>query len=262
MKKLLSIIMAILIVMAVTPMTFALDVHTHSVSVNCAEQENTELFIPLTQEMIDAMDGYWYTIYNANYYLAEDIVIPNYIVARLKSNLCLNGHSITAVKEGIRAHTMPVIDVYGDSTFSICDCKGGGKLIGTGKGSTTGILLRDNAAVNFYGGNICIDSETAFVGVYLSRGSVFNMYAGSIYSDNYGVQSPEGATINLYAGKVGGGNKNTFLSANSTLNAADGVLCDCMCHEEGFLGFIWKIINLFQKLFGTNPVCECSRAHY
>ncbi len=38
--------------------------------------------------------------------------------------------------------------------------------------------------------------------------------------------------------------------------------CSHICHKDGFMGFIWKIINFFQKLFGINPVCECGAAHY
>ena len=38
--------------------------------------------------------------------------------------------------------------------------------------------------------------------------------------------------------------------------------CSHMCHKTGFMGFIWKIINFFSKLFGINPVCECGKAHY
>ncbi len=38
--------------------------------------------------------------------------------------------------------------------------------------------------------------------------------------------------------------------------------CSCNCHKGGFMGFIWKIINLFQKLFKINPVCQCGIAHY
>ncbi len=38
--------------------------------------------------------------------------------------------------------------------------------------------------------------------------------------------------------------------------------CSHICHKSGFIGFIWKIINLFQKLFGINPVCSCGAAHY
>ncbi len=38
--------------------------------------------------------------------------------------------------------------------------------------------------------------------------------------------------------------------------------CSHICHKSGFMGFIWKIINFFSKLFGTNPVCECGAVHY
>lgn len=38
--------------------------------------------------------------------------------------------------------------------------------------------------------------------------------------------------------------------------------CSHMCHKTGFMGFIWKIINFFQKLFRISPVCDCGVAHY
>ncbi|MBR2417953.1 MAG: leucine-rich repeat protein [Clostridia bacterium] len=38
--------------------------------------------------------------------------------------------------------------------------------------------------------------------------------------------------------------------------------CDHMCHQSGFMGFIWKIVQFFWKLFKMNPVCECGAAHY
>lgn len=38
--------------------------------------------------------------------------------------------------------------------------------------------------------------------------------------------------------------------------------CSHMCHKSGFMGFIWKIVQLFWKLFKINPVCECGAAHY
>ena len=43
-------------------------------------------------------------------------------------------------------------------------------------------------------------------------------------------------------------------------NPADA--CDHLCHKGGFMGFIWKIVRFFQKLFKMNPVCECGAAHY
>ncbi len=38
--------------------------------------------------------------------------------------------------------------------------------------------------------------------------------------------------------------------------------CDCNCHKSGFMGFLWKIINFFNKLFKMNPACECGVKHY
>ncbi len=38
--------------------------------------------------------------------------------------------------------------------------------------------------------------------------------------------------------------------------------CKHMCHKTGFMGFIWKIVRFFQKLFKMNPVCTCGAAHY
>ena len=39
-------------------------------------------------------------------------------------------------------------------------------------------------------------------------------------------------------------------------------VCNHMCHQDGFLGFIWSIINFFCSIFGINPFCECGAAHY
>lgn len=50
----------------------------------------------------------------------------------------------------------------------------------------------------------------------------------------------------------------------ATGNAATGNTdnCDHLCHKDGFMGFIWKIVQFFWKLFKMNPVCECGAAHY
>ncbi len=38
--------------------------------------------------------------------------------------------------------------------------------------------------------------------------------------------------------------------------------CSCNCHKDGFIGFIWKILRFFYKLFGTNRICDCGISHY
>lgn len=38
--------------------------------------------------------------------------------------------------------------------------------------------------------------------------------------------------------------------------------CAHICHKEGFMHLVWKIISHFLQRFGVNPVCECGAAHY
>ncbi len=38
--------------------------------------------------------------------------------------------------------------------------------------------------------------------------------------------------------------------------------CTHSCHKGGIPGFFWKIILFFSKLFGINQTCECDIAHY
>lgn len=38
--------------------------------------------------------------------------------------------------------------------------------------------------------------------------------------------------------------------------------CSCNCHKSGFMGFIWKIINFFNKLFKSNQTCACGAKHW
>lgn len=40
------------------------------------------------------------------------------------------------------------------------------------------------------------------------------------------------------------------------------VNCDCNCHKNGIMGFLFDFILFFQRLFGTNRTCACGVAHY
>ena len=42
----------------------------------------------------------------------------------------------------------------------------------------------------------------------------------------------------------------------------NSVDCSCNCHKSGFMGFIWKIVLFFNKLFKTNKTCACGASHY
>ena len=38
--------------------------------------------------------------------------------------------------------------------------------------------------------------------------------------------------------------------------------CNHLCHKTGFMGFIWKIVRFFCKVFGCQKVCDCGISHY
>ena len=48
-------------------------------------------------------------------------------------------------------------------------------------------------------------------------------------------------------------------SKNLNTNPAN---CSHLCHKDGFMGFIWKIVRFFFRLLGSNKTCICGVAHY
>ena len=38
--------------------------------------------------------------------------------------------------------------------------------------------------------------------------------------------------------------------------------CDHLCHKDGILGFLWKIISFFYRLFNIQQYCDCGELHY
>ncbi len=72
------------------------------------------------------------------------------------------------------------------------------------------------------------------------------------------------ATENGYTGDVVCSVCGTEISKGKVIPATGdaGKNCDHICHKDGFIGFIWKIVQFFWKLFKMNPVCECGKAHY
>ncbi len=40
------------------------------------------------------------------------------------------------------------------------------------------------------------------------------------------------------------------------------VECECNCHKTGVSNFFFKLILFFQKIFGSNNVCDCGVSHY
>ncbi len=44
-------------------------------------------------------------------------------------------------------------------------------------------------------------------------------------------------------------------------DTCDEQFCSCNCHKTGIVKFFWRIINIFQKIFGNNIVCDCGKVH-
>lgn len=150
---------------------------------------------------IDSLDkdlsaGYYYLTDNVN--LTETWIPQNNVV------LCLNGKKIT-----MNADDKAVIEVDSNNSFTLCDCKGEGKVThgtkpdGTNKYSGSGVNVK--GTFTMYGGSISGNTADQGGGVY-NRGT-FNMNGGTITSNiaiNGGGVYINKGTFNMYGGTITG----------------------------------------------------------
>ncbi len=81
-------------------------------------------------------------------------------------------------------------------------------------------------------------------------------YTGDTYCLDCGAKIADGKETDIKGHTDNDGN-NSCDVCGETLKA-----CSHICHKTGFMGFIWKILRIFFKLFGVQPVCSCGVAHY
>ena len=178
-----------------------------------------------TWQGVDSLDkildaGYYYL--TANVSLTESWTPQNNVV------LCLNGKTIT-----MNADDKAVIEVDSNNSFTLCDCKGEGKVThgtkqdDTNKYSGSGVNVKVKGTFTMYGGSISGNTADQGGGVYNS--GTFNMNGGTItsntanngggvYNDNAGRFIMYGGTITgnkaeqTYGTEYGGGvyNQGTF----------------------------------------------------
>ena len=252
MKKLISIALTVILVLSVMPMAYAAEpyLHIHSVSNDCSTDSGEQvLFLPLTNELL----GEYERLGGGNFYLQEDIVLDYYLAIFNDANICLNGHTITSTKDYVSGHAYPVIDSQG-GTLSICDCRGNGEI--TAK--NVGVFARGEG-FDMYDIKITAYSK----GVYISDECTFNMYGGTIYSEDIGVDTAnENDVLNLYAGVIGADYEAINSEYGGTVNKLGVKICDDMCHSKGIMKLFWKIILFFNKLMNKNQNCICGAVHY
>lgn len=54
----------------------------------------------------------------------------------------------------------------------------------------------------------------------------------------------------------------SWLSEQSLVIDDITVACSHICHKDGFVGFIYKIIRFFWQIFGIEKTCSCGAEHY
>ena len=171
-----------------------------------------------TWQDVDSLDkisdaGYYYLTDNVS--LTESWTPQNNVV------LSLNGKTIT-----MNADDKAVIEVESNNSFTLCDCKGEGKVThgtkpdGTNKYSGSGVNVK--GTFTMYGGSISGNTADQGGGVY-NRGT-FNMNGGTItsnianngggvYNDNAGRFTMSGGKINNNTSNKGGGVYHTSTSS-------------------------------------------------
>ncbi len=93
---------------------------------------------------------------------------------------------------------------------------------------------------------------------YSAAGTTVYLTAKQIDGKVFSNWVVEGATVEDANAK-----ETSFTMGDSAVNAeAVYTDCECNCHKGGIVGFFYKIILFFQKLFGNNLVCEaCGAKH-
>lgn len=181
---------------------------------------------------VQKYDGqnYDYILQEGIYYLDGDLILHGGIQVSGNVTLCLNGHTIS----NNYSHVIQT-PWNKDVTFTLCDCKGGGKIAHAENSSSTGMGVNLNNTSGkqqiFVMYNGCI-TQNKGSGVYLYQNTSFTMYGGSITGNTLtgaptfggGVYVHSGATFTMYGGDItknkadyGGGVSTSGDTANFTM---------------------------------------------
>lgn len=178
----------------------------------------------------NSSDNYEYTLLEGTYYLDDNLTLNKGIQVQGNVTLCLNGHTIS----NNYSHVIQT-PWNKDVTFTLCDCKGGGKIAHAENSSSTGMGVNLNNTSGkqqiFIMYNGCI-TQNKGSGVYLYQNTSFTMYGGSITGNTLtgastfggGVYVHSGASFTMYGGKItknqadyGGGVSTSGDTANFTM---------------------------------------------
>ena len=160
------------------------------------------------------------------YYLTQDVEITSTWEPANGVTLCLNGHSITLVK-----NDNPSVIELNSGLFTLCDCSGGkGKIT---HGYKTGSKIKyTGRGVSVYGGMFTMyggsitgnDYDYSGGGVHV-RNATFNMYGGSITGNTSspagGVYVNEKGTFTMNGGEITGNTSSSYGGGVYVYNGAE-----------------------------------------
>lgn len=217
-----------------------------------------------------------------NYYLMKDVTLSSeYWDHDNGVVLCLNGHTITVEAKGSG------ITVGNGKTFTLCDCKGSGKIThGTDnddKYDGRGVEV-SKGTFNMYGGSITGNKAFDGVGVDINNYGTFNMYGGNITENKTGtsqstqrkgtdggVSVGEHSIFNMYAGTIsdneganGGGvgiSKGTFNMSGGTIEN-NGATGDDYNRDSGYGGGVCIYVTENSMFNMSGGIIKNNRAAY
>ena len=218
-----------------------------------------------------------------NYYLMNNVTLRSeYWEHDNGVVLCLNGHTIT-----VEAKDSGII-VGNGKTFTLCDCKGSGKIThGTDsnddKYDGRGVEV-SKGTFNMYGGSITGNKAFDGVGVDINNYGTFNMYGGNITENKTGtsqstqrkgtdggVSVGEHSIFNMYAGTIsdneganGGGvgiSKGTFNMSGGTIEN-NGATGDDYNRDSGYGGGVCIYVTENSMFNMSGGIIKNNRAAY
>ena len=189
MKRLLSCILALVMLFSMIPFCFATEIsHIHPVcgcNCSCASYNHGNITWQAWDGSKKMITGY--------YYLEKDIVLDDTMVLDYSytSYLCLNGHSITCQKT--------VFDIYSYRSLIITDCKGTGKIETTDAWCT----ISNNKFLNVWDGTI-LNSRDNAIAIIASSISNTYIHGGKVEGSYTAIDAYPGCNIQITGGIISG----------------------------------------------------------
>ena len=200
-----------------------------------------------------------------NYYLSTNVTLSGGWTPKDGTVLCLNGKTIkingSAIKvvgeNGVAWDDPTGLDEKSVSrNFTLCDCKGGGKITRPSVNGYTRCVEVNSGTFNLYGGDIN-NGYVPTSGAFINYGGCVLVYSThETYLDKNGACEPITGTFNMYGGSItegtavfGGG---VSVCSNADFNMYDGMISGNWAGgAEGYGGGVYVYGGTFNMSGGS-----------